>query len=175
MLQAVGVAGLALAFAYAAATKFYDRERFAVVLRAGGLGRAAGAVSVAVPAAEVVAAAGLVVGTRTSQRVALVAVAVLLVAFSGWLLRLHRRRLRVPCRCFGSDGATRLGPALARNVAMAAVAVACLPGDAGDLPVEPSGSALLFVTGAVLALWGTYGVVLAWPALLKRLPDEATA
>jgi hypothetical protein len=175
MLRAAGVAALAVAFAYAAATKFFDRERFVAVLRAGGLGAVAPAAGAAVPAVEVLAAAGLVVGTRASQRVALVAVLALLGAFSAWLVSLHRRRLKVPCRCFGSDAGTRLGPALARNAALAAVAAACLPGDAGDLPVEPSGSALLFVTGAVLALWGTYGVVLAWPALLKRLPDEATA
>lgn len=170
--EAIGEGGLAVAFAYAAATKFYDRERFTAVLRAGGLGGAAPAVGTAVPAAEVAVAAGLVVGSAGTQQAALVAVLVLLAAFTGWLARLHRRRLRVPCRCFGSDGETRLGPAVARNGVMAGVAVACLPASGGPLPFPVSGSSVLAVAGSVLVLWAAYGVVLAWPALQKRLPDE---
>jgi hypothetical protein len=173
MFVAAGEAVLAVAFAYAAATKFYDRERFAAVMAAGGLGRWAGPASVAVPAVEVAVAAGLVVGTPASQRAALLALVAVLAGFSGWLVHLHRRRLRVPCRCFGSSADTRLGPALARNAAMAAVAAGCAVAGGGRLPFRPGTSAVLTVVGAVLAVWGAYGVVLAWPALLKRLPDEA--
>lgn len=171
--EAAGEGGLAVAFAYAAATKFYDRERFAAVLKAGGLGAAAPTVGAAVPAAELLVAAGLVVGTAATQQAALVAVPVLLAAFTGWLAHLHRSRLRVPCRCFGSDGETRLGPAVVRNGVMAAVAVMCLPATDGPLPLPVGGASVLAVVGSVLLLWGAYGVVLAWPALLKRLPDEA--
>jgi uncharacterized membrane protein YphA (DoxX/SURF4 family) len=172
MLDAAGEVALAVAFAYAGATKFYDRESFAAVLRAGGI-RHAGAASAAVPVAEVAVAIGLVVGTPTTQRVALAAALALLGAFSAWLANLHRRRLRVPCRCFGSDAATGVGAGLARNAVMAAVAAACLLAD-GPLPLEPSTAAVLTVGGSVVLLWAAYGVVLAWPALLKRVPDEAT-
>lgn len=171
--EAAGEAGLALAFAYAAGTKFYDRERFTAVLTAGGLGPgAARAAAVAVPAAEVAVAAGIVVGTPTSQRVALAVLVAMLGGFNGWLVHLDRRRVRVPCRCFGSDAQTRLGQALVRNAVLAAVAVLCLGGD-GPLPLAPTPLSLSVVVGAVVVLWASYGVVVAWPALLKRPPGTA--
>lgn len=172
MLDAVGELALAVAFAYAGATKFYDRESFAAVLRAGGVRRSS-FVSTTVPVVEVVVAIGLVVGTPTSQRLALAATLALLGAFSAWLARLHRRRLRVPCRCFGSDAAAGVGAGLARNAVMAAAAAACLVAE-GPLPLEPSVPAVTAVGGSVVLLWAAYGVVLAWPALLKRVPDEVT-
>jgi hypothetical protein len=113
---------LALAFAWAAASKAVDVAGWRRTLDAHGLPRgAATAATFAVPAAEALvplfAAAG---ATRAAGVWALV----LLVAFTAEALRAWRRfGPQVPCGCFGGRAAIAPGALLVRNAALAALAL----------------------------------------------------
>jgi hypothetical protein len=124
---------------------------------------------------ELVVAAALLVGTRATQAVALVAVIVLLAGFTAWHVSLRRRRLLVPCRCFGSDAAAGFVASLTRNAALAAVAWVCLLTGGGELPMTLDGLSATVVVGGAILVWMSYGLLLAWPALLKKLPADVDA
>jgi hypothetical protein len=115
-------AGLALAFAWAAASKAVDVAGWRRTLDAHGLPRGvATTATFAVPAAEaavpLLAAAGV---TRAAGVWALV----LLVAFTAEALRAWRRfGPQVPCGCFGGRAAITPGALLVRNTALAALAL----------------------------------------------------
>lgn len=121
-LAVISAVLLAAVFVAAAVTKLAAPLAWAE--QAAGLG-VPRVVARVVPVAEAVLGAWLLV--QWERRLAAIAAAVLLVAFSGLIaLRLSQGQ-RPPCACFGSLSARPLGPgALARNAALLVVAVVAM-------------------------------------------------
>lgn len=92
---------IAVPFFYAGITKLFDPKSFAVVIDGYGLlpEFLVLPVAIALPALEIIAAAGLLFNIR----ICLYAVAVLLVFFIGVLAYGIRLGLDVDCGCFGPD------------------------------------------------------------------------
>ena len=168
-------AGLALAFAWAAASKAVDVGGWRRMLDAHGLPRGvATTATFGVPAAEAVvpllAAAG---ATRAAGLWALV----LLVAFTAEALRAWRRfGPQVPCGCFGGRAAIAPGALLLRNAALAALAlvVALRPPPEAVLswPGWPAAGELLPMVLAIVGL--AVAGCTAWAAI-RWLGKSATA
>lgn len=126
------------------------------LLRQYGFPRKARLVSfLSVPWVEVSIA---LTGVLAAARIAAVAAAVLLVAFSMALLRLRRLAGtdRLPCGCFGDEVQRDYRRLLARNAALAALAAAV----AADAPsgglIDPDGvvgAMVAVVTGAGALVW----------------------
>ena len=115
-------AGLALAFAWAAASKAVDVAAWRRTLDAHGLPRGvATTATFAVPAAEALVP---LLAASGATRAAGVWALVLLVAFTAEALRAWRRfGPQVPCGCFGGRAAIAPGALLVRNAALAALAL----------------------------------------------------
>lgn len=120
--------------------------------------------AVRVPAALAVPVAGAAVAAEAAAAAALLvpplvpaafaAAALLLVVFTAAVVSMIRRRVRVPCRCFGAGGRPPGVPHLARNAALFAVAgggaVAAAAG--GGPPPVSAGAVLAACAGAAAAL-----------------------
>ena len=168
-------AGLALAFAWAAASKVADVGGWRRTIDAHGLPRGvAAAATFGVPAAETVvpllAAAG---ATRAAGLWALV----LLAAFTAEALRAWRRfGPQVPCGCFGGRAAIAPGALLVRNAALAALAlvVALRPPPEAVLswPGWPAAGEFLPMVLAIVGL--AVAGCTAWAAI-RWLGKSATA
>jgi hypothetical protein len=115
-------AGLALAFAWAAASKAVDIDAWRRTLDAHGLPRdVATTATFAVPAAEALVP---LLAASGATRAAGVWALVLLAAFTAETLRAWRRfGLRVPCGCFGGRAAIAPSALLLRNAGLAALAL----------------------------------------------------
>lgn len=148
---------LAAVFAWAGAVKLADRRRTAATF--AGLGLPGPAVLAgAVPAAELVLAAGFVVVPRAAAAVSLV----LLAAFTAVLVRAVRAGADVGCGCFGSARAEPVsGVEVLRNACLAGAAVVVL---AGSEPAAPGVEAVVLVGTAVAVV----AVVLALADLRRR-------
>jgi peroxiredoxin len=107
---------LAGVFVIAALGKLSDRAAARQAVAQFGLpARLAGPIAVAVPAAELAIAAGLLF--RVSAPVAAIAAGMMLLAFSIGMVRLLARGETGDCHCFGSVGASTIGRGtLARNL-----------------------------------------------------------
>lgn len=118
---AVGVA-VGVAFVVAAVAKLRDRAGFTRTLVKAPVTRAgAGWLSMAVPAAELVLAAGLVAPwPRRVAAVAAVAAVGLLGVFTAFLASTPQLDAAGGCRCFGSPGASRTSGTV-RNLVLVAV------------------------------------------------------
>jgi hypothetical protein len=148
---------VAVTFAYSAATKVAGRAAYADFR--GWLGSAAGVPrSLAAPAAavtialEAVAAWAVLVPALAPAGFAVAAV--LLAAFSAGVHSMVRRRVTVPCRCFGT-GHRPPGPAhLVRNAILFAVAASGLALTAAGAGPPPLGAdaVLACAAGATAAL-----------------------
>ncbi len=146
-----------MTFAYSAATKVAGRAAYADFR--GWLGSAAGVPrSLAAPAAavtialEAVAAAAVLVPALAP--VGFAVACVLLAAFSAGVRSMIRRRVAIPCRCFGT-GHRPPGPAhLVRNailLAVAALGLVLTAVGAGPPPLEAD-AVLASIAGATVAL-----------------------
>lgn len=114
------VAGLALLGS--AASKLNDPQRFAGIVRAYRLlpGPLAGLVAVALPLAELVIGAALLLRMETKP-VALAAAALLMIFAVAIGINVLRGRTGISCGCFLSERASRLSwPLVGRNLAAAA-------------------------------------------------------
>ena len=158
-------AALAAVFVWAAASKVVGARRWRRALTAYGLPPALERTAAwAVPVAESIVPVLIVAGL---PRAAAVWSGVLLVLFSGALVRARRRvGDRVPCGCLGGRGDIDVNAALARNVALLLVAVFVFgrasdspliawPGSPGAADVLP----LLLTLGALIA-----SALVAWRA-----------
>jgi hypothetical protein len=115
-------AALALAFAWAAASKAADVGGWRRTLDAHGLPR--GVVTTATFAVPVAEALVPVLAASGATRAAGVWALVLLVAFTAEALRAWRRfGPQVPCGCFGGRAAIAPGALLVRNAALSALAL----------------------------------------------------
>lgn len=152
---------VAVTFARSCAAKVARRGAFADFTGwLTGAVRVPGAVAVPVAAAAVAAegavAAALLVPPLAPLPVltAFVAAAVLLAVFTAAVASMIRRRVRVPCRCFGAGREPPGAPHLARNAVLLLVAGGgALSAAAGDGPAPMNAAALLTVfAGAAAAL-----------------------
>jgi hypothetical protein len=134
----LGAASLAAVFAWAAVSKVAGVRAWRRTLSALELPPTVVRVAVrAVPAAEAVVPALVVAGL---PRVAAVWSAGLLVAFSGGMVATRRVGARIPCGCFGVGGTVRIGTALARNAALAMLAIVVLVQGADQMRIPWPGS-----------------------------------
>ncbi|MGH9138318.1 MAG: MauE/DoxX family redox-associated membrane protein, partial [Acidimicrobiales bacterium] len=118
---------LAAVFAWAGAAKLVDRAGTAASFRALRVPTPA-VTAVAVPIVELAIAAVLVIVPTAGAIAAIVALA----GFSALLAVRIRAGTTAPCRCFGAVSTQPLGwVAVARNGALAAVALAVLAAHAG--------------------------------------------
>jgi Methylamine utilisation protein MauE len=124
---------------------FLDSVRALVPIAAG---RGAPALAGSTIAAELAVAVGVLPGA--TYRAALVLAAVLLAAFGVALALAVRRRVRVPCRCFGATSEPPGAPQLVRNGGLLAVALAGALAPAGA--VASAGAATAAFAGIVLAI-----------------------
>ncbi len=117
----IAAAGLAAVFVWSAASKVMGARRWRRALTAYGLPPALERTAAwAVPAAESIVPVLVVAGL---PRAAAVWSGVLLVVFSGALIRARRRvGGRVPCGCLGGSGDIDVNAALARNATLFLVA-----------------------------------------------------
>ncbi len=156
-------AALAAVFVWAAASKVVGARRWRRALPAYGLPPALERTAAwAVPVAESMVVALIVAGL---PRAAAVWSGVLLVLFSGALVRAGRRvGGRVPCGCLGGSGDIDVSAALARNLALLLVAVFVFgsasdspsiawPGAPGAADVLPMLLALGALTASALVVW----------------------
>ncbi|WP_418059910.1 MauE/DoxX family redox-associated membrane protein [Pimelobacter simplex] len=130
-IASMATAAILVTFAVAAASKLRSRQAFvdfAVGLGDLGLrGATAATVAFAVVALEAALCVALVAGLFwwPAGRTALVAAALLLVAFTGFIVRASRRTDGgFACRCFGSDEVTDVPVHVAANLALAVLALA---------------------------------------------------
>jgi uncharacterized membrane protein YphA (DoxX/SURF4 family) len=115
---------LAVLFAWAGAAKLVDAAGTRTTMAALGV-PAPRVVALALPVIELAVAAALVV----EPAVGAVAAIATLAAFTVFLVGRIRAGVTVPCRCFGAASTAPVGWAtVARNGALAAVAVAVLAG-----------------------------------------------
>ncbi|TDC62948.1 methylamine utilization protein MauE [Actinomadura sp. GC306] len=148
---------IAVAFARSCAAKAAGRAAFADFRR-----WLSGALRVPAPlagpaAAGAVAAEGAVAAALLFPPLVpagFVAAAVLLAVFTAAVASMIRRRVRIPCRCFGAGRRPPGPPHIARNLALLAAAVTGLPTSvAGDGPPPFDAAAVLAaVAGAAAAL-----------------------
>ena len=146
-----------MTFTYSAATKVAGRAAYADfrgwLRSAAGVPRSFAAPAAAVTVALEAAAAGAVLVPALAPAGFAVAV-VLLAAFSAGVRSMIRRRVAVPCRCFGA-GHRPPGPAhLVRNAILLAVAALGLVLTAAGAGPPPLGAdaVLAVVAGATAAL-----------------------
>ncbi len=149
-------AAVAVTFARAAVTKVAGREAFGEFRRWLVVGvrvprRAAWPVAVVAVAAEAATAVAMVVPVAVPA--GFVAATLLLVVFTAAVAAMWRRRVGVPCRCFGAG---RHPPGLthvARNLTLLLIAAGGLAAwaGAGAAPLDPVG-ALAAAAGATAAL-----------------------
>lgn len=168
---------LAATFVAAAAAKGLRADEFVAALRLSHLPEwTIRPLALLVPALEVALAFWLVLAAPTGLVAPFVASAGLLAVFTGWMVWVSGRRLRVRCGCFGGDGG-EVGPrTLGRNAALLALALVGLllaTREASPLP-GPSWEA----AGGALALALCVALVQAvrsvWPHLVlsyDRLRD----
>ncbi|MGH2856125.1 MAG: TlpA family protein disulfide reductase [Solirubrobacteraceae bacterium] len=124
---------LAAVFALAAAGKLLDAEGASEAVRAfGGPARAARPIALALIAAELAVALGLIVSAAAWW--AAIGAALLLVALSLAVARSLRRGERPDCHCFGQLHSARIGvPTLARNLLLCAIALAAVMHGRADM------------------------------------------
>ncbi|MGE0795170.1 MAG: MauE/DoxX family redox-associated membrane protein [Acidimicrobiia bacterium] len=111
-------AGLAAVFAWAAVAKLRRRDATAASFAAAGLPAPAG-LAVAVPVGELALAALLLASPLAGATLALAALA----GFTTQLVLARRRGVATGCGCFGGAGSSAPGLELARNAALATVAL----------------------------------------------------
>lgn len=160
---------LAGVFAVSAVAKLRDPAAFRAAVRAFGVPAAAvGPVARAVPVGEAVVAVLLV--PPPTRAVALVAAALLLVAFSVGIVRVLRRGVPTRCACFGRSGAPVAPRHVVRNAAL--VAVAGLGLAAGGVAPDPLATVVAVLAAvpvvAVVVVLDDLAAVLAPPAPTRR-------
>ena len=158
----LGAASLAAVFGWAAVSKIVGVRAWRRTLSGFQLPSTVIRAAVrAVPLAEAVVPALVVAGL---PRAAAAWSAALLMVFSGAMVRTRRLGTRIPCGCFGSGGTVRIGTALARNAALAMLAIVVLvrgtdllripwlgvPGGGDALPAMLGAGSLV---AAALAAW----------------------
>lgn len=155
----VAAAALSIAFGSAAVAKIAGRRRWARALASYRLGPLEGTVLVGVPVAELTLAALPFLGlVSTAGVVSLVALSVFSAAIVVGRVRVGRR---LDCGCFGASRSRDYRLLLARNGALAVVAVVAwregVDSWIGGTLAAPSGSDLLPATivaiGVALAMW----------------------
>jgi len=146
------------------------------VLRAlPGIGRrAAGAAQVLIAAEVSIAVLAL---TPATARLGAALAAALLAGFTGGTGWLVYRRVGAACNCFGGTGVLLRRDHVARNAALASVAVlAALAGPAPDL--DRTGALTAAVVGCLVALlvtrWDDLAGLLAPPAAVRSHPASRT-
>jgi hypothetical protein len=137
---------LAVTLLVAAAAKLRDPAPFRATLRTLAGARAARVLTVAVPVTEALLAGALIAGVS----VAAVGVVVLMLAFTAVL-----GRLVVPCNCFGARTDVRPAAARARNLLLAAGALALVVWPAEALWEVAAGEMLAAATVVV-------GLICVW-------------
>lgn len=114
----------------ASVSKIVRSEVFLEALRAGLPKRIRATLGVVVPGIEMALGALVLSAPAPLTPSVFAACLVLITAFTGWMVWVYARGLRIRCGCFGS-GVARVGPpAIARNVLLAGVA-------AGGLVLPP--------------------------------------
>jgi len=181
-MSAILLAGqviLGFAFVYAAIGKMLTSEDFADAIRLSGLpGSLVAPVEILIVCAETAVTIGSWQGDRRILQVASSAAAVMLIAFTFWMIWMLRRGLAIRCGCFGST-TSRIGlKSVIRNLALVCMAILTtglsleyrseLPPINGQVLYVILGAALLVALGR--AFWFGKG------ALLLNLDDvlEAT-
>ncbi|HLK13052.1 MAG TPA: MauE/DoxX family redox-associated membrane protein [Candidatus Binatia bacterium] len=166
---------LALLFLIAAAHKARDPGRFRAVLADYRLlpARLVAPAAVALPAVEGTLAAALCAPGQRAP--GLVGAAALLLLYAGAMaVNLARGRRDVDCGCMGPAAHRPIAPGLvARNVALAAAAVAGLVPTAPRPLVWVDAVTAAGGTAALAALWGAAGRLLANRPALARLRGTA--
>ncbi len=144
---------LAATLLVAALAKLRDPAPFRATLRTLTGARTARVLTVAVPIAEALLAGALIAGVAGAAFAALA----LMVVFTAVLGRLERGR-GIPCNCFGARSDTRPVAARARNLLLAAGALALIVWPAEALWHVPVGDLLAAATVVV-------GLVCVWRLL----------
>ncbi|XRQ09049.1 MauE/DoxX family redox-associated membrane protein [Actinomadura welshii] len=158
-------AAVAVTFARSFAAKAAGRAAFAGFRRwlAGAVrvpGPLAGPAAGAAVAAEAGTAAALLASPLVPALApaGFLAAALLLAVFTAAVVSMIRRRVRVPCRCFGAGGRPPGAPHVVRNLVLLAVAgcgaAAALAGDGPPAQPPPADAAavLAVLAGAAAAL-----------------------
>ena len=133
--------------------------------------RAAPVLAGAVVAAEAAVALGVLSGATC--RTALILAAVLLAAFGLALALAIRRRVRVPCRCFGATSEPPGAPQLIRNAGLLTVALVGAVVAAGD--AAPAGAVTAGFAGLVVAILavGADDLAVLFPAPATATPGRS--
>lgn len=110
---------LATVMLLAATGKMLNGEQFLTALRVGYVPQSLVIViAVLTPAMEFCLAVGLVLSPPSLLPISLMVCTAVLVLFTGWMLAVSLRGLRVKCGCFGAGGAD-VGPStIGRNIAL---------------------------------------------------------
>ncbi len=152
-------------FAVSGASKLLDRDSAPATLRALRIEHLpARATVVAVAAAEVLTAVGLLLGTGPLAAAAAVSALALSLVFLAVGLRAHARHSTDECGCFGRVASTRVGPWMtARNTALVIVSAIVAVGAftmpavwpvAAQVAAQPVASVALAVAALALAVIG---------------------
>jgi hypothetical protein len=170
---------LGLAFVYAAIGKMLTSEDFSDAIRISGL-RASliGPVGIVIVCAETAVTIGSWQGDRRILQVASAAAALMLIAFTFWMIWMLRRGLSIRCGCFGST-TSRIGlMSVIRNLALLCVAILTISLSLEYRSVLPpiNGQMLYVIVGAALIIALGRAFWFGKSALLLTLDDvlEAT-
>jgi hypothetical protein len=116
-------AALSLVLTIAAAAKIFSPSVFRAALEGSGIpGRSSSVLIVAVPAAELVLAVTLLIGTPASVRLAILGTTTLLAIFTGWIAFVVGRGRALPCGCFGNSRKPMSQRTIFRNVLLTSIA-----------------------------------------------------
>ena len=129
---------LAVVLIAAAGGKLVRGPELVGALRLSGVPqRFARVLSPLVPAVELVIGTLLLITRGVALSLSLASAALLLTAFSGWLVWVRAKRLGVRCGCFGASNNEVTGATIARNVVLVAAAATgsiVATGEASPLP-----------------------------------------
>jgi hypothetical protein len=126
VLAALQIA-LGATFVVSAAGKLMAPASLAAALRQSGIPRGwVARLTGAVTCVEFALAAALILTAGSTLRVALAATLSMLGVFTGWMVWVLARGLRLECACFGSEGTPIGARSIARNLTLAAAAVTAL-------------------------------------------------
>jgi hypothetical protein len=179
VLAALQIA-LGATFVVSAAGKLMAPASLAAALRQSGIpGGWAARLTGAVTCVEFAVAAALMLTAGSSLRVALAATLSMLGVFTAWMVWVLARGLRLECACFGSGGTPIGVRSVARNLTLAAGAVAAFVLAGRTTTPLPAASvwfvATVFAGGTalvlVVALWSVRGHLMLTRAQSSTAPS----
>jgi uncharacterized membrane protein YphA (DoxX/SURF4 family) len=161
----------AATFLVSGVSKLLRPDEFSAALRLSHVPSPVARAATGVPIVEVALSLLLVLLAGTALAVAFGAAAALLVGFTGWMVWILIRGLRVRCGCFGSSGSEVGRKTLLRNGLLIAVAAAGMALASSSDTTLPSFSIWTLATASAIGLTGAVVVALvrAWPALVLTM------